>query len=97
MSLKLTYHSPTLLPPNVICQFYAQRSFYRKLRSLRVRLTQEGKTSNILKLEIIKRMKRKQTTKKLELLKVKKGMTIEEIRLNLEKLLRNQGIKIINK
>ena len=97
MSLKLTYHSPTLLPPNVICQFYAQRSFYRKLRSLRVWLTQEGKTSNILKLEMIKRMKRKQTTKELELLKVQKGMTIEEIRLNLEKLLRNQGIKIINK
>lgn len=97
MSLKLTYHSPTLLPPNVICQFYAQRSFYRKIRSLRVWLTQEGKTSNILKLEMIKRMKRKQTTKELELLKVQKGMTIEEIRLNLEKLLRNQGIKIINK
>ena len=97
MSLKLTYHSPTLLPPNVICQFYAQRSFYRKIRSLRVWLTQEGKTSNILKLEMIKRMKRKQTTKELELLKVQKGMTIEEIRLNLEKLLRNQGIKIIHK
>ena len=65
MSLKLTYHSPTLLPPNVICQFYAQRSFYRKIRSLRVWLTQEGKTSNILKLEVIERLKRKQTAKKI--------------------------------
>ena len=46
---------------------------------------------------MIERLKRKQTTKQLELLKVQKGMTIEEIRLNLEKLLRNQGIKIINK
>ena len=97
MSLKLTYHSPTLLPPNVICQFYAQRSFYRKLRSLRVWLTQEGKTSNILKLEVIERLKRKQTAKKLKLLKVQKGMTVKEIRLSLEKHLRNQGIRIINK
>ncbi len=41
--------------------------------------------------------KRKQTAKQLELLRVQKGMTIEEIKLSLEKLLRNQGIKIIEK
>lgn len=46
---------------------------------------------------MFKRLKRKQTAKQLELLRVQKGMTIEEIKLSLEKLLRNQGIKIIEK
>lgn len=46
---------------------------------------------------MIKRLKRKQTAKQLELIKVQKGMTIEEIRLSLEKLLRKQGIKIVEK
>ena len=46
---------------------------------------------------MIERLKRKQTAKKLKLLKVQKGMTVKEIRLSLEKLLINQGIKIINK
>ena len=44
-----------------------------------------------------KRLKRKQTAKQLELIRVQKGMTIEEIRLSLEKLLRKQGIKIVEK
>tara|TARA_Y100001935_G_scaffold38632_1_gene30973 strand:+ start:662 stop:802 length:141 start_codon:yes stop_codon:yes gene_type:complete len=46
---------------------------------------------------MIERLKRKQTGKQLELMKVQKGMTIEEIRMSLEKLLRKQGIKILEK
>tara|TARA_E500000081_G_C6096644_1_gene335465 strand:+ start:880 stop:1020 length:141 start_codon:yes stop_codon:yes gene_type:complete len=46
---------------------------------------------------MIERLKRKQTAKQLELLRVQKGMTIEEIRLSLKKLLRKQGIKIVEK
>tara|TARA_Y100001958_G_C20965690_1_gene362738 strand:- start:39 stop:179 length:141 start_codon:yes stop_codon:yes gene_type:complete len=46
---------------------------------------------------MFKRIKRKKSAKQLELMRVQKGMTIEEIRLSLEKLLTKQGIKIVEK
>tara|TARA_E500000081_G_C6096644_1_gene335464 strand:+ start:723 stop:887 length:165 start_codon:yes stop_codon:yes gene_type:complete len=49
--IKLTYLSPALLPPNVICQLYAQQVFFVVSCSLRVWLSQEGKKSNYFKVK----------------------------------------------
>ena len=45
---------------------------------------------------MLKKMKKSMSPNELKLLKIQKGMSLDEIRMGLEKLLKSQGIKIVN-
>ena len=44
---------------------------------------------------MLKKIKKSMSPNELKLLKIQKGMSLDEIRMGLEKLLNSQGIKII--